>query len=166
MRAGVDCYMSSGTANILKLSGHRMNIIESMKQFKIGTWTILPFDTIHDAAEPLGFLLASGNEKLLFATDTAYIKYRFKGLTHIMVECNYDDESLQENIFNLTLNIAQKNRLIHSHFGLKNVIEFLKVNDLSKLKEIHLLHLSDLNSDAARIKKAVQAITGKPVYVA
>ena len=98
-KAGVDCYMSHGTAEALGISGHRVKIIKAKQQFEIGTWTILPFDTVHDAQEPLGFLLANRNgEKLLFATDTAYIRYRFQGLTHIMVEANYQADILQENV--------------------------------------------------------------------
>lgn len=52
---------------------------------------MLPVKTEHDAKEPLGFLIYSRTtrEKLLFATDTYYIRYRFPGLTHIMIECNY-----------------------------------------------------------------------------
>ena len=59
MRASVNCYMSQGTVEALGLSGHRLHIIKARQQFSIGTWTILPFETQHDAAEPLGFLLAN-----------------------------------------------------------------------------------------------------------
>jgi len=89
MKAGIDCYMSRGTAETLGVSGHRLHIIKARQQFKKGTWTILPFETQHDAAEPLGFLMANQDgEKLLYATDTYYIRYKFQGLTHLMLECN------------------------------------------------------------------------------
>ena len=79
MKAGIDCYMSQGTADALGVSGHRVHIIKPKQQFKVGTWTILPFDVQHDAVEPLAFLLANQDrEKLLYATDTYYIKYRFQ----------------------------------------------------------------------------------------
>jgi phosphoribosyl 1,2-cyclic phosphodiesterase len=75
----IDCYISAGTVEALGISGHRLNIIKAKQQFRIGTWTALPFDTQHDAAEPLGFLLANQDgEKLLYATDTYFIRYRFK----------------------------------------------------------------------------------------
>jgi phosphoribosyl 1,2-cyclic phosphodiesterase len=166
MEAGIDCFASAGTfSKLTDLDGHRMNRIESMRQFNIGTWTILPFDTVHDAAEPLGFLLASGGDKVLFATDTAFLKYRFKGLTRIMIECNYCQDILNKNIDNRSISIAQKDRLLFSHFGLDNVIKFLKANDLSCLKETWLLHLSDGNSNAKEMKRRVQGVTGKPVYI-
>lgn len=167
MRAGVDVYASAGTLDALKLDGHRARPIQAKKQFSIGTWTILPFGVQHDVAEPLGFLLANqAGEKLLFATDTYYIRYRFPGLTHIMVECNYSIRILSENIASGRVPASMKPRLLRSHFSLENVKEFLKANDLSKVQEIWLLHLSDNNSDEELFKREIQQISGKPVFVA
>ena len=163
MKAGIDCYMSQGTAEAIGASGHRLIIIRAGVQFKIGSWLVLPFDVKHDTAEPLGFLLASGREKILFATDTAYLKYSFSGLTRIMVETNYDLESLNSNP---ALNPAMRKRIMFNHFGLENVLDFIRVNDMSHVKEVYLLHLSNDNSNAVRIKREVQAVAGCPVYVA
>jgi len=167
MRAGIDCYMSQGTAEALEVSGHRVHIIKARQQFRIGTWTILPFDTQHDAQEPLGFLLANqAGDKLLYATDTYYIKYKFRGLTHIMIECNYAADILKTNVKAGLVEQALKNRILKSHFSLENVKNFLKANDLSKIQEIWLLHMSDGNSDEVRFKREIQEITGKMVFVA
>ena len=166
VRHGVNCYMSGGTSKVLSLKSHRVKVVTPKRQFKLGTWTILPFETQHDAAEPVGYLLANGQEKLLFATDTYYVRYKFNGLTHIMVECNYSPDILQENVDCGAVPLVLKNRLLESHFSLPNVKEFLKANDMSKVKEIYLLHLSDGNSDASRFKREIAELTGKPVYIA
>jgi phosphoribosyl 1,2-cyclic phosphodiesterase len=167
IRAGVDIYTSQGTADALKLSGHHIRPVSSLKQFTIGTWTVLPFDVQHDAAEPLGFLLANtSGDKLLFATDTYYIKHRFVGLTHIMVECNYSIKTLNQNIAAGRVPAVLKNRLLRSHFSLENVKDFLRANDLHRVREIHLLHLSDNNSDEELFKREIMALTGKQVFVA
>lgn len=143
-------------------------MVKALEQFRIGTFTILPFDTQHDAAEPLGYLVYSNKtkEKLLFATDTYYIRYKFQGLTHIMVECNYASDILQSNIQEGLVPEGLKNRLLQSHFSLEHVKEFLRVNDLSNVQEIWLIHLSDGNSDAKRFKKEIQELTGRMVFVA
>lgn len=166
LRAGVELYTSAGTAAALGLSGHRLHCIRALQPFRIGTWRILPFATEHDAKEPLGFLLASGGEKLLFATDTCYIRYTFKGLTHLMLECNHSAASLQANVAAGVVSPVLKSRLIQSHFSLDNVKEFLGANDLSLVQEIHLLHLSDGNSDAVLFKREIEALTGKMVFIA
>jgi phosphoribosyl 1,2-cyclic phosphodiesterase len=163
MKAGIDCYMSQGTAEAIGVSGHRVRIVK--EQFRVGTWTILPFDTVHDAVEPLGFLLASGKEKLLFATDTSYIRYRFKGLTHIMIEANYQREILEHGVEEGLVPVVVRNRIRRSHFDLNHLKEFFRANDLSKLQGVWLLHLSDGNSDEGQFKREIQEIVGKPVYI-
>lgn len=167
LKAGIDCYMSPGTAKAIGIKHHRIKRVQPKKQFKLGTWFILPFDVQHDAGDPVGYLLANQQgEKLLFASDTYYIKYRFTGLTHIMVECNYALDILEGNIASGRVPRVMKKRLLRSHFSLENVKEFLKANDLSKVQEIWLIHLSDNNSDEARFKREIQELTGKMVIVA
>jgi len=83
-----------------------------------------------------------------------------------MVECNYSMDILRENIANGSVPVELKNRLLMTHFSLENVKDFLRANDLSKVQEIWLLHLSEGNSNAARFKREIQQLTGKPVYIA
>lgn len=168
LKSGIDVYASYGTFDALRLDGHhRGHPVKAQQSFNIGTWTILPFETQHDAAEPLGFLMANqAGDKLLFATDTYYIRYKFQGLTHIMLECNYSMDILRANVEAGVVPQVLKDRIIQSHFSLENVKEFLRVNDLSRAHEIWLIHLSDDNSDAERFKREIQALTGKPVIVA
>ena len=168
MRSGVDVYCSRGTAGALNLTGHRVKTVVAGENFRIGTWTVLPFETEHDAAESLGYLLYSHttDEKLLFITDSYYCRYRFVGLTHIMIECNYADDILQANVEAGRVPMELRNRLIKSHFSLANVKEFLRANDLSEVRSIHLLHLSDGNSNADRFKREIAELTGKPTYIA
>lgn len=166
-KAGIDVYMSAGTRITLGVTGHRIIDVRAGEQFTVGSWMVLPFDAQHDSAEPLGFLLASRmGEKLLYLTDSYYCKYTFSGLTHIMLECNHSYEILDRNVESGHLPPEMKKRLIKSHFSLENVIKFLQANDLSRVKEIWLIHLSDGNSDADLFKRAVQGLTGKPVYIA
>lgn len=166
LKAGMDCYMSAGTADALNIQHHRIKRIRAKEQFKIGTWSILPFEVNHDVSEPLGFLIMNEiGEKLLFATDTYYIKYKFPGLTHIMIECNYSMDILNANIETGRVPSVMKKRLLKSHFSLENVKEFFKANDLSKVQEIWLLHLSDNNSDEALFKEEIAKLTGKLVHL-
>ncbi|WP_341320342.1 MBL fold metallo-hydrolase [Solibacillus sp. FSL H8-0523] len=165
LKRGMTIYMSQGTKDGMSLDNAQIRIIKSKEQFRIGTWTVLPFDVQHDVNEPLGFLLQSDNgDKLLFATDTYYIKYKFTGLTHLMIECNYDQQTLDSNLAS-GLHPAQYRRVMKSHFSLENLLEFFKANDMSKVEEIHLLHLSDSNSNETYIRQAVARATGKLIYI-
>ncbi|WP_107839530.1 MBL fold metallo-hydrolase [Metasolibacillus meyeri] len=166
LKRGMTIYMSKGTKDGMGLNNEQIRVIKSKEQFRIGTWTILPFDVQHDVNEPLGFLLQSDNGgKLLFATDTYYVKYRFTGLTHIMIECNYDQQTLDENVESGRVHPAMRKRVMQSHFSLENLLDFFSANDLSEVEEIHLLHLSDNNSNVERIFKTVARATGKMIYI-
>lgn len=167
LRAGVDCYMTQGTAEALGVAAHhRVHIVRPLVQFSIGTWTVLPFDTVHDAAEPAGFLLAGGGCKVLYLTDTAYCRYRFRGLTHVMVEANYSLDILNANVAAGKVSVEMKRRLLKTHMSLETCLDFLAANDLGRVEELWLIHLSDGNSNADRFKLEVMATTGRPVFVA
>ena len=166
-RLGIDIYTSQGTIEACGLSGHRIHAIKALQELTVGTFKVLPFDVQHDAPEPLGFLFTSTftGEKLLYFTDTYYIKYKFQGLTHIMAECSYDTETLQKSVEAGYIPIELVPRLVKSHMSLEHFLDMLKANDLSKVRQIYLLHLSNNNSDEKRFKEAVQKLTGAEVYV-
>jgi len=167
-RAGINVMSSQATLDALGLSGHRFHTITAREQFQLGTWTVLPFETVHEGekGDTLGFLLASGDERLLFLTDSCYCPVRFSGLNVIAVECNYVDDLLDDNVRAGGVDRSLRKRIKASHMSLSTLKDFLEVNDLSRVRAIYLLHLSDGNSDAERFKKEVEETTGKPVYVA
>ena len=167
LRAGVDLYATQGTIDALELTGHRLRPIRAHQQVRIGTWTVLPFDTVHDAAEPVGFLLASrAGGKLLYFTDSAYCRYRFQGLTHLMVEANWSEALLGRNVQAGVTNEALAARIRRNHMSLERLLDMLRANDLTRVEAIWLLHLSDANSDEQMFAAAVRRATGKPVYLA
>lgn len=164
---GVPCYMSWGTADALGLkSSDDLRILEHKVPTVICGWKVLPFHVIHDAAEPMGFLIDTGyEERLLFLTDTGFSPFRFAGLTHMLVECNYQDAALQAAIEEGRTHEAQLKRLRDNHMSEETLVQLLLANDLRRMKEIHLIHLSDNNSDEAGMKERIQRVAGCPVYV-
>jgi len=165
MKAGVDLYCTAGTAAALGLAGHRLHLIKPLEQFTIGTWTVLPFPVDHDAAEPVGFLLASGDEKALYLTDAPYCRYTFQGLTHVMLEVNHSLDILDAQVAAGVIDHDLRNRIRRSHMSLEAAKDLLRANDLSQLRAVHLIHLSNSNSDAERFGREIRKLTGRPVYV-
>ena len=162
MRAGVDVWMTKGTAQALKAPEYRLKCWPDYSTTKtIGTFRVRPFPVHHDAADPCGYILTSGGDKLLYVTDTQYIDYRFRGLTHIMVEANFSTETLADPD-----NDPRRHRLRRSHMSLENCIKLLEANDLSKAREIWLIHLSQTNGEPDVFRRRVEEATGVPVHVA
>jgi len=174
LKAGIDCYMSKGTAEAIGKTSHRLHkVIHAGERlgnirFDVGDFDVLAFDTEHDASDPVGFLIQykPTKEKLLFITDSYYCKYKFSGLNYILIECNYIKETLDQNIAAGYIPIEHKPRLLQSHFSLENVKKFLQANDLSQCQSIVLLHLSDRNSDEKQMIREIVEITGIKPYIA
>ena len=148
---GINIYASAGTFKKLNLIGHRFKVIKALQQFEIGNFIILPFDTKHDAVEPLGFLIQykPTGEKLIYATDTYYIKYKFNKLNYLLIECNYNKGQAKDNeisgVINTTLFlekakiIIDRRKLIFSNGEYKNII--VDLQNVSKIKIINKWHI-------------------------
>ena len=98
--------------------------------------------------------------------DTNYVPYQFKNLTHIMMGVNYDADILSRNVELGKIHISLAYRILKNHMSIDTALEFLRLNNMSIVEEVHLLHLSDSNSDEAAFKRKVQRVTGVPVFVA
>ena len=165
IRRGVYVYMTAGTAMAKDLR-HNLFLVQTGEEHRACGVSFSAFATQHDAKEPCGFLIDDGEDRVLYATDTYYLRYKFPGLTKIMVEANHSYDIIRENVADGVLDKRLAERLTKSHFSIENVLDFLKANDLSRVKEIWLIHLSKDNADPALFKKMVMEATGKMVYVA
>lgn len=133
---------------------------------KIGTWYVTPFETKHDVAEPCGFLIDNtAGDRLVFVTDSYYVKYLFPNVTHMMIEANYSKEIVDQKM-NRGFDIKRKERLLESHFDFDRTLDFIKSNKSDRLQEVWLLHLSDANSHEQKFKEETQKLVGVPVYIA
>lgn len=162
-------YCSHGTAVSLGINTYRRCIqMQSETLYKIGNeetaeFSVMPFNVEHDAPEPFGFLIYHkdcGN--VLFLTDTYYSQYTFADVENIIVECNHDKELLKASLLNTKL----QERIAHTHLSLATCKELLQANDLSKVRNIVLIHLSLLNSDSELFKTEIEKLTNKKVTIA
>lgn len=167
IKAGIDVYTSYGTMQASGLRSHRLMAVEHGIKFRLGNFEILPLNAIHDATEPLMFLIRHPEcGDTLFCTDTHYIPYKLPGLNNILGEVNYDIDIANDNISN-GANKAVRDRVLETHMELSTFCDFLKENDTTKLNNVVLLHLSDGNSNAKDFKQTVeQVIPGKQVWIA
>lgn len=172
MKAGIDCYMTKGTAEALGVSGHRLKAFDTWGECKYKTTyvkdlLIQPFEAVHDVAEPVSFYIENrdNKESLVFVTDSAYLKYIIPDCDCLMIECNYVKSVLDEKDKQGEIDVSLRNRIVKNHMSLETLVEALKAADLSRTKKIYVLHLSDLNSDEEMIKRTIQERTGIEVVV-
>ena len=166
IKAGVDLYMTKGTKEALKLDSHRVKTFRQWSMYldvKIGSFTIKPFRTIHDAKEPVGFVICDSisKEELVFITDSQYSIYNFSP-DYFMIEVNYVTETINKSE---KIHPDLRARIKKTHMSLETAINLLERSDLSNLKKIYVMHLSDSNSDAKVIKKSKQELTGVAIEI-
>lgn len=156
------CYCSQGTIDDFTFRYSRRPIaLQPLKTVNLGGFSVRPFDVQHDAPEPFGFLIKHDEiGTLMFATDTYYIKYKFEGLTKIMVECNYDLELLRDNVRHEIVPFPLEQRTLQSHMSLEHCKQMLQATDLRDVTDIVLLHLSANNAEPQRFKKEIELLTG------
>lgn len=168
MGAGIDCYMNQDTIDWFNVDSHHGFVIEPKQQFKLGNFTIKPLDVNH-GVPCLAFMIDHPElGRTFFLTDSSYCKYNLSKakINNWMVECNYLEEKLEENVGLGRIHSKVHDHIIEGHFGLQNCIEFFKANDLSHTINIVLLHKSSKNGCAKTFKAEVGKATGRSVYVA
>lgn len=106
---------------------------------RMGSFKIQAFELVHDVP-CFGFIIDHKDiGRLVYATDTEYVKYRINNVNHFLVEANYSfDAEIPEEI---------QNHVYRGHMSLDTALDFIEANYTDKAKNIILCHLSGTNSD-------------------
>lgn len=166
MKLGIETYAIS---DVFKKTGFSVksafqNEIEPGKTFQVGNFKILPFEVRHDVP-CVGFLIDHEETgRFIFITDTNFCDYTFPNLNNIIIEANFCHDIIKKKYNRDNGMEFLKNRIFKSHFSLKDCKEMLLVNDLRKVQNIVLIHLSESNSDANRFVQEVKELTGKNTF--
>lgn len=160
---GIPVYTAAGTEASLMAAGTATRAILPLKRYKIGNFTVTPFNVPHEPnIECYGYLVEHREMgKLLFLTDLEYCKYSFKNqkINHIMVEANYDPRYVD-------LDDANTEHIFKGHMSIETTCDFLRHNNNIYLEDVVLCHLSTLNANSAEFISKVKEIVKCPVFVA
>lgn len=178
VHAGIPVLALSDVFEAKNINNSEGNIIrlEYGNLYNFGKFKVYPFPVIHDVP-CAGYLIYHPEMGItFFATDTFaiakrddegdFVPERFKGINHYMIEANYSDEILDRNINNGNIPVILRKRLMLSHMEIGNTIRFLKTSDLSTVRDILLIHLSDGNSNETEFIDRVRKATGKRCFAA
>ena len=140
--------------------------IDGKSGARINSFMAMSFAVPHDVP-CFGWLVDSTvtHERLVYIVDAEYVKYRFRGMTHLMIEANHSRERIMDRAKEGKLPVKLAERIIKTHMSIETALGFIRANDMDKMKQIYLLHLSDGNSNAEDFKRQVQEETGAEVYV-
>ncbi len=164
--AGIKCYTGQETIETSGLKHHNLIALKEKENVNIGSFHIMPFDLQHNVHN-FGFLINhSESGMILFITDTNYCKYTFPKINHFLIEANFDQRIMEENILSGRMPALILKTTGENHMSIETCIKILKANDLSDTKSISLLHLSNGNSNEIDFIKQVESATGIKTIVA
>lgn len=99
--------------------------------------------------------------RMLYITDTAIVKWRFKNINHILLGVNYDRNMIYPD------NEGKKNHIFGGHLEIGTACEFVRANNSDSLQNVIMCHLSADNADSDKfIERMKKACPTANVYVA
>lgn len=120
-------------------------IVLPYQAFQLGKFKVIPLPTSHDAKSSVGYVIQDDDQKLVYMTDTGYVKTShlqyMKDADYIILESNHDPDLLMKTrrpYFVKQRILSDSGHLSNDHAG-----QVLSQIVTSKTKEIVLAHLSE-----------------------
>ncbi len=130
--------------------------------FKLGTFTLTPFEVMHDGSDNAGYFIEHGSMRFALATDLGCISPRvehyMRQAQFIMIESNYDAEMLRVGSYPEYL----KSRIRADNGHLDNEVSARFIDSIytPSLRYLFLCHLSFDNNTPRQAKEAFQNALG------
>jgi len=150
----------------------KWSLFETGSRFVYKDLEVESFSIPHDASDPVGYVFSWGGEDLFtparsvaWVLDLGYITTLVKEKIHavdtLVIEANYDTELLEMDM-KRPWSVKQRIQSRHGHLSNVATAEFLSSLTDSRLREVHLAHISkDCNSISA-IRKCFAPVLAQP----
>lgn len=170
-KLGTPVYMTLGTYhNLPKSVGLLKGVewFEAGESIRIGDIEAESFSVVHDAADPVSYLLRSNGTKLGIAADmghaTALVRQRLAGAHGLILESNYCPTMLRNGSY--PVQVQQRINSGSGHLSNPEMSKLLAHVAHDRLQQVVLIHISDENNTHDLAKSmAVQALGVRRVPV-
>jgi len=161
---GVPLYANADTADaIAARTGVEEGwcAFETAVPFPVAGFTVTPFSTSHDAADPVGFLISDGVSTLFLGTDTGVVTSGFRDAFAradcAVLEFNHDPVLLETSDRPLSLKRRISGR--SGHLANEDAAELVRTACPARLKHLLLAHLSEAcNTPSLALAAASRAL--------
>lgn len=160
--AGIPCIGSRGTAQVVEGVEYKP-IKQEPDVWRFGHFLVMGFPTNHDAIDPYGYLITNTrtDERMIYATDTYYLRNTFPHINYWLIECNYIDSLITDET-----PAYLRGRLVESHMSLSRLCSVFRANDLASCRKIILCHMSKERGDETEMVGTIRQSTRKDVCMA
>ena len=139
IKAGIEVYSTKEVQSLYP----KVKVPKYGQKTRIGGFVIQPLSVPHSCKCYAYIVQHEEFGKLVIATDCSSFMYKIKDVNHWLLEANYSEEILINNLCENELSRS----LYENHLEIDNTIKALKANFCSSTQTIALIHLSNHNSD-------------------
>lgn len=139
-----------GTRELREAQLAKTEVIEAGEEFSVGDLAIAPFSIPHDAADPLGFVIKNGGNRLGYATDLGYASaltiHHLRDCRLLVLESNHDPGMLVSGSYPWPV----KQRILSrtGHLSNDGAATLLGEVASTELQAVVLAHISRENNTA------------------
>ncbi|MGI6394800.1 MAG: MBL fold metallo-hydrolase [bacterium] len=161
-KLGLPVYSTEKTIDVISASSKyelKYNNVEKDCFFSIGNFRCIPFEVIHDALDPVGFVIKmSEEESFCYATDTGKVTNRMMSYisecNHIVLEANHDHSMLYANR-NYPAELKARIRGPQGHLSNDQSLEIIERMGGKCPKTIVFGHLSEENNSPHLLEELI-----------
>lgn len=137
--------------------------IEKGQTYRIGVFTVTPFDVPHDSSDNVGYRIEAEGVTFCLMTDVGHvtedIKNNIARADYLVVEANHDESMLMAGPYPQYL----KERVAgdYGHLSNQRCAETIAQYASERLKHVWLCHLSEENNHPELLRKTMEEILGE-----
>jgi len=140
----------------------RLERFDAHRPFVIDALRVEPFPVPHDAREPCQFVFDNGDSRVGLLTDcgsvTPHIRAKLDGCNALLLESNHDSGMLSRGPYPPSLKRRVAGHL--GHLSNHQAADLLRGVDLSGLRHIVAMHLSEQNNCPRQVRGSFAAALG------
>lgn len=146
---------------------HVTGLAEKAIVFLPGKWKVIPWSVPHTSHDGSPcpcyayYIQSPSGHRMVYMTDFLYSPVTFKNMkvNTILIAANHDDDIESEG------NSAKYDHVVRGHSKISTVVEILRQNKTSELRNVILCHLSATNATPVKMLTAVYEAVGMDVNV-
>ncbi|WP_028583569.1 MBL fold metallo-hydrolase [Desulfogranum mediterraneum] len=136
----------------------RLRAFSTGDPFALADLRVHPFAVSHDCADPVGFVVSSGRQRLGYCTDTGrltkLIHHHLRSCSTLVLEANHDPEMLRNGPYPLSL--QQRIQSHSGHLANSEAVRFAAELAGQCLQRLVLAHISETNNHVDRVSAEVR----------
>lgn len=150
-RYGVPVFINNGTYQAAHRKLGKLTMLHSFTTGEVVTVNELqvhPFSVVHDAADPVGFVIRTDNFCVGYCTDTGQvtrlINYHLRSCSTLILEANHDPQMLRDGPYPVVL--KQRIQSKNGHLANGEAVRFASSLAQGVLQHLVLAHISETNN--------------------